>query len=269
MNCPKCGKEYNTGETECSECGIFFEKYNQRLKKLFNEVEESLKENNYEQAINSLNSIKVNYPEIADKCDKYIKKIGAKIEKDKEQKFIDKKKDDLNKINDSFKQLNESYKVYSDDEQAYDNLVDKYGEIAVDSYKKISEKYVEFANDNPYFKDECDKKCNEISSIVRNINDKLNIKEDNTDESIAETSMVVSNNSSIKEIPSPGISVIFYILSVLSFIGGIVLFFNMRNYYGFSIGLIGFISGVVEAALFAAIGKGLVYLNQIAINTSR
>jgi hypothetical protein len=78
---------------------------------------------------------------------------------------------------------------------------------------------------------------------------------------------------------TPGLTVIFYILAVLSFIGGIILANEFRpgdpghGYVlkpeAYMLSIIWFTVGVIEAALFAAIGQGLSYLHRIVENTSK
>ena len=68
-------------------------------------------------------------------------------------------------------------------------------------------------------------------------------------------------------------------LAVLSLIGGIILanaFWPGDPGYGhewkseaYMLSIIWFMAGVIEAALFAAIGQGLAYLHRIVENTSK
>lgn len=78
---------------------------------------------------------------------------------------------------------------------------------------------------------------------------------------------------------TPTLTVMFYILAVLSFIGGIILavaLWPSDPGYGRELGaeaympsIIWFMVGVIETALFAAIGQGLSYLHRIVENTSK
>lgn len=79
--------------------------------------------------------------------------------------------------------------------------------------------------------------------------------------------------------PPPILPVVFFVLAALSFVGGIILsseFWPGNSGYGrewgpkaYILSIIWFTAGVIEAAIFAAIGKGLSYLHIIAKNTSR
>jgi hypothetical protein len=77
---------------------------------------------------------------------------------------------------------------------------------------------------------------------------------------------------------APALSVAFFILSALSFLGGIVLaaqfwpgdpgYRHEWEAEAYTISIAWFMVGVIEAALFAAIGQGLSYLHRIVENTS-
>jgi hypothetical protein len=78
---------------------------------------------------------------------------------------------------------------------------------------------------------------------------------------------------------APVLSVVFFVLSGLSFLGGVVLSAQFwpdapgYRYEGkaeaYTLSIIWFMVGVIEAALFAAIGQGLSYLHRIVENTSK
>lgn len=77
----------------------------------------------------------------------------------------------------------------------------------------------------------------------------------------------------------PVLAKVFYILSVLSLMGGIILcaaswpknisYSLEKTIIPYGISTIWLIAGVIEAALFAGMGLGLTYLKLIAENTSR
>lgn len=78
---------------------------------------------------------------------------------------------------------------------------------------------------------------------------------------------------------TPVLSVVFYILAMLSMIGGFVMsakFMPGEPPYGrewtlpaYLPSIIWFVSGVIQAALYTAIGKGLHYLHEIAHNAKK
>jgi hypothetical protein len=79
------------------------------------------------------------------------------------------------------------------------------------------------------------------------------------------------------QISYPLISLIFFVLAALCFLGGIVLSFNLspgKPDYGYEWktaayipSIISFVAGFVQTAFLAAIGQGLYYLHRIAENT--
>ena len=78
---------------------------------------------------------------------------------------------------------------------------------------------------------------------------------------------------------APGLAILFYVLAGLSFLGGLILaaqFMPGDPGPGYSwepeaylLSLVWFTAGFVQAALFAAIGRGLAYLHEIARNTAK
>lgn len=88
----------------------------------------------------------------------------------------------------------------------------------------------------------------------------------------------VSSNKKSLRISTPALSKFFFMLAALSFIGGMILcaeFWPGELGYGdewaskaYIMSITWLMLGVLEGALFAAIGQGLAYLNQITINTA-
>lgn len=82
---------------------------------------------------------------------------------------------------------------------------------------------------------------------------------------------------SSRAVDEPGLTVLFYILSGLSFLGGVILaskFWPGDSGYGrelesvaYAWSIVWLSVGILEAAIFAAIGKALSLLQQIAKNT--
>jgi len=76
----------------------------------------------------------------------------------------------------------------------------------------------------------------------------------------------------------PALSKVFFILAALSFLGGILLtvqYWPGDPGYGrewkneaYTLSIMWFTAGVIETAVFSAIGQGLLYLHKIVENTS-
>ena len=75
-----------------------------------------------------------------------------------------------------------------------------------------------------------------------------------------------SINKDAEEYSTPPLSIFFFILSILSMVGGVILAIVYSR--GDNMSIVWIAGGFLEGAIFAAIGQGLSYLNQIAINTA-
>lgn len=86
-------------------------------------------------------------------------------------------------------------------------------------------------------------------------------------------------SATIKPAAEPGLTIFFYILSVFSLVGGVVLaavFWPGDPGYGnewrtaaYNWSIIWMSAAIVEAGIFAAVGSALSYLNKIVINTAK
>jgi hypothetical protein len=99
------------------------------------------------------------------------------------------------------------------------------------------------------------------------------------EELLKEKEKNVSSRQFMQSEKVPVLSNVFFVFAVLSFIGGIVLsavFLPGAPGYGrewkseaYVLSILFFMAGVIEAALFAAIGQGLSYLHRLVENTSK
>jgi len=97
------------------------------------------------------------------------------------------------------------------------------------------------------------------------------------DEKLKEHEISIAPQVNLEKMPV--LSTVFFILAALSFLGGIILtdvFWPGDPGYGsewkneaYTLSIMWFTVGVIETALFAAIGQGLSYLHRIMENTSR
>ena len=91
------------------------------------------------------------------------------------------------------------------------------------------------------------------------------------------TSTSTSSYGNVYE--TPWLTKVFYVLSVVSLLGGIILFFQFLpgapepgytwKTAAYTSSIVWITAGIVEAALFAAFGQGLAYLHRITQNTAR